>query len=327
MKKRLNEYFDTDLKRYRWPDAIRMEFKEEQNRWECYAFEAGSEREAHFLKVCEDLSIGLKKRSALVVTGNAVYSVPYLFLCIKEDKYPGGFGNYRDSINYYSQFIDFENVCSLDLAEDGLRTGETNICMVGARQKGKAIVDVTNTHANIDLMTLYHPHHRILIVSRHAKEIFEKAGLTGMKFVHCLERGRSYTEEEKSLDNTSETLEKNAKFFQLMVTEEVNAPPYAGNIIHGPPPCERCGSYEVYTSDDEYGFHYKSLADLKEVDFQYCKQAESQNRGIINLAHPQYVVSSKVVKIITDNKLKGWIGCGMLPKRKYDVIEIQGVTF
>ncbi|MCP4678766.1 MAG: hypothetical protein GY854_25420, partial [Deltaproteobacteria bacterium] len=264
-----------------------------------FHFDFGSRKEEEFCTFCRERGISLIKKSFVKVTGKSIYDYPFMRLHLKNDRFYTNWHSDQKNMNavyeYYSQFLDLSQVCDLKLNPDG--TSEGGECYSGLRQVRKVVVDSVQSK-RFDVMRSYYPLNRIILISRKFKDLIESAGLTGCKILPCLKAGQKYTDEEREIDFESETLDREADFFQLHFTDETNRPAKLGNVLQPGRfggPCPKCDYWHRHSlrDDGEYRDAFQSIRDLKDMDFQYYIRNNTTNRGLAQINDPEFIISNR----------------------------------
>lgn len=161
---------------------------------------------------------------------------------------------------------------------------------------------------------------RIFIISRRLKEIMRSAQLTGYKLLPCpaSTNGRSYvnTVSDQKFENKS----INTEYYQLVITEMVNNPPYGGKVRDFSPPCNKCHTHNGFFLSIEPRFR---RSDLKNTDFQVFDEYISDNTGRFAIRSQREIISAKALKIFLDNKIR-LLRYLTDPPIKYGIVEITG---
>lgn len=286
----------------RWPKEIKEKFGRFLGKYGVISFIDGSQEEMEFLTLAERLKIELSpKQTIMEIRGNDLYRHPFYYLNVKANPW-----------EYSEDFMDMSRACKEE-------NKELACCEMGAIQKKKVTLAPKETK-NFDIMHKsgwFNP--QIIIVTPRLKEIILSNNLTGCKFVPCLEKGKSYTDEEVDFASECPGLEKEAKFFQLVIPSETLGPQQVGKIHKICIRCSKCGTV--------YGFYSDRISfrkdDLNTTDFQKCSLCESENMGQFKTSVEVVIISSKVLRLFLENKIKGIDSYLTSPPIRYGVVEIQ----
>ena len=276
-------------------------FEKHVSRFGVIYFEEGTKEEHDFKKILKSQTITTNRSTVLKCTGKDLYRHPYHYLSARPER--------RDFD--YKYFMNYNNVC---------KGGGDLLCQTNLIQKNKVVIDLKKP-LNFDIVEIpgiLKP--KIHIVSRRLKEIIDTSGLTGYKLVPCLEKGKDYSKEETHFEIQSNKLEKEANYFQLVVTDEVKIPDCIGKITRIFSQCTTCNAVYGFLSDSD---SYFKDGDLMKTDFQRSGDFRTSNGKIIRSATESIIISSKVLKLFIDNKVKGLFRYMTDPPIKYGVVEIR----
>lgn len=281
MKKHIAYY----VPRIRWPESIWEQFGSNLTKIGTAFFEEETESwtEKRFIKACSALGIPLIRKTVPKYTGKDLYDHPFHCLEVRHDR----------DYHRVEDFIDFSSACG---------ESEKVICSVGARQKYKVTIDPQKSK-ELDIMTVpQQSRPRICLISRRLKELLESINATGCEFVPCLQKGREYSEKEKDFAFRSKELEEQAIRFQLLITAGVKRPASIGKVGRIVQQCPLCKTIYYADFEKEAVFH---LEDLNETDFQETSEYETDNVGTISIPGEFTIISSRVLRLLLENKITG----------------------
>jgi len=284
---------------------LRKLFPKEISEFGAIYFEEGSEREKEFIDHARKKRIKISRRGAFIsCTRSEITRFPFFYLSVKAD---------RD----YGQK---EKAFDMSLACGG---GVDEIfCETGIKQTKKIIIDPKKSK-KLDIMDVpFTSNPPAFIVSKRLKDLLEAHGVTGCKFIPCLELGKDYPEEITLLHTHDESLAETADYFQLLITETVINPPSVGyvKIKDSCPKCKTVQNMEIETNP------VFTIDDLRKTVFQVFNQYSTSNSGIIRIPVEIPIVSSRILDLILENKMKGireYLGD---PPIQYGIVEIRGIV-
>lgn len=281
-----------------WPNSIKKRFGKYISKFGVPYFEVGSKEEEEFIEECLNHNLTLTRKTVWQCTGKDLNKHPFYYLSVKV----------HNNIKYDEDFMDYSNACN----ECGWGTNR-----IGAKQIKKIKLNYDKLKL-IDITYLPNTSEHILLVSKRLKELMEPMKFKGYTLIPCLDSSKQYSEKEEKLTYQSEELEKDAKYFQLIVTNKVNNPPFVGMVENFLPPCQNCKSFRGFFISISPFFRQ---GDLKEVDFQYFSEYDSENFGRFSLQNYSYIISSNFFSFLIGNKVK--LDVYMTdPPVKYGVVEI-----
>lgn len=271
-------------------------------------FVEGSDEERKYLDTLKDESLKLTRWSFFKVDKKSLFDYPYYFLDIKENKV-------TKDLFESNMYLDFSETCNF------MHTYTKGVqCLNGLKQKKKIFLDPEKTK-KLDIMTLAFPFKRYILVSRKFKDIIQNESLKGAILIPCLKKGKNYTEKEMSIDSISKQLEDDADFFQLEIIQKVKRSPDVGDADFNK--CGKCGINNGRLGGNNISSGEYKMEYFADADFQFCDSYFSTKVGEIPQEDREYIVSSKVIKIIEENKLKGWDKYWDNPKIKYGPVFIS----
>ena len=281
-----------------WPDFIRDNFEKNFSKHGTLWFYKDSDVEATFKKECSLAKLKYYEKTILKVTGNALYDYPYHYLSIATDKY----------VYNEEYFLDFSNICE----------EKVFFCGQGIRQINKVVIDY-NKSKLLDIM-ITPTRKRLILISKKMKDILDDSKLTGFRTVPCLEKGREYHEIDIKLDTYSKEVEGAAKYFQLIITVNPIKPPKIGMLRRLFDQCPKCQRISGFDST-ETTYFYRN--DLKDVDFQFFTEYSDLKGNTFEISNEIPIISSKTLKILLSNKIKGLTRYTTDPPIQYGVVEIK----
>ena len=300
MEKRI-VYYNLTEKASMWSESILNKFQANMSKFGVVYFDEGSEKEAEFINQCKLDSISVNKKTVLKCTGKELYQHPYHYLSVKPlwDRY---------DIN---QFMINDNAC---------RGGGDIICKIGAIQKRKIVLDLTKP-LNVDIVEfagVFRPN--ILLLSKRLKNMMESQGFHGYRLIPCVNKRLQCSEEELLLDKSSNRLNEQATFFQLIVTDMVSNPECVGKVKRIFSQCPTCKTVYGFYSEGTPSF---KTGDLKKTDFQRTFQFITCMGDKYDFAKETIIISSRALRFLVENKAKGLFRFMTDPPIKYGVVELK----
>jgi hypothetical protein len=281
-----------------WPDPIIKKFSKNFTKYGGPWFYVCSDIEAEFEKECSSYNIDYYRKTILKATGKHLFDYPYFYLTVSTDR------------NIYTDedFLDFSNICD----------EKVFFCGHGIKQYRKVSIDYDKSKL-LDIM-ITPTKLRLLLISRKVKDIIEHNGLTGYRLIPCVEKGKKYKETDLLFDTYSKSIENNAQYFQLIVTEKVSRPPIVGNLIRIFSQCPKCKMVSGFDSDQSTYFNKN---DLKNTDFQFYNEYSTSAGDTFLIPNDIYIISSRTLRHFLDNNIKGMTRYTTDPPIQYGVVEIR----
>lgn len=284
-----------------WHNTICRMFDENMSRYGVIYFYENSEDELKFRNECSKLNINVNKNTVLKCTGKDLLRRPYHYLTVTPDK----------AIYDLRKIMDFSNVCP---------GGGDVLCTMNLQQKNKVVIDI-NKSKKLDIMAVPYLHKpKIILISRKLKELLEVQGFSGYRIVPCLEKGKDFSVDELRLETITHRIQKESAYFQLVITEESRKPEIVEQITRVFSKCSTCNTV--------YGFHsagtiYFEKGDLLDTDFQRTINYRTPNGQIIFFSGEAIIISSRVLKFLLDNKIRGLFRFMTDPPIKHGVVEVR----
>ncbi|GBC60974.1 hypothetical protein DENIS_1934 [Desulfonema ishimotonii] len=303
MDKRI-AYYRPSKRLVNWPKDVLQRFEKSESKYGVMYFEEGSEEEHSFLALCGEHGLGLIRGTMLKCTGKDLYRYPFHYLTVKMFR----------KMNYEYEFMDFSTACN---------NCNTGIHRVGATQVKKIQLDSGQLKSNDILEMPGYKAPNIFLISRNLKDLMESENFTGYRLIPCLEKGRHYSEKEMRSNTQSKKLENEANYFQLIITDKIINPPDIGRFRTLTPPCPVCNTFSNFIEVDEFVFHIK---DLQKKDFQILNEYNFKGMGRYHIGGDIPIISSRVLRLFIENKIKGLYRYMTDPPVKYGIVEIEGIT-
>jgi hypothetical protein len=265
----------------RWPSELESEYSKEYGKYGIFTFEEDSPREKSFLSAVAQTGIKVAGRSEWLLTGDDLLRRPFHYLTLKSDKdYPHG------------EYADDTRLCG----------GDQNVwCRTGGVQKQKVLVDPKKSQP-YDIMLLPEMKDpRIIILTRAVKDLLTSANLSGFRFEPCLIKGQSYQSSEMGF-GAPLLSDHGVTHYQLVPLVRTKGPAQLGKILRPPMRCSKCGTVYQYWADRTPAFHEQELND---VDFQCFNEYQTENEGKFRIPGEVFIVSSRFLKVLLDNKTTG----------------------
>jgi hypothetical protein len=301
MNKRISYYVIRNSREQAWPNALRDKFSENLSKYGVFWFETGSSLEGDFLQVSANLRVDIKKKELWKCTGKDLFNHPYHYLSVALD---------RDNFQLRDIF-DYSSGC----------TGKDRyLCDIGIKQVNKVVIDVKKSK-QLDIMLIpFTLKPKIYLISRRLKEILDENKCTGVEYIPCLEKWHEYSSGDYLLQTENEKIESEASFFQLRILERTINPARVGSFEGKIGLCPVCRTaYDVDFDRTPY-FH---INDLQSCDFQLYDTYVNKQGEKLTIPGEIVIISSKVLKLFIDNKVKGLRSYYTDPPIKHGVVEIE----
>ena len=205
-------------------------------------------------------------------------------------------GHDRDYIP--GAFIDIDNPCYRGEGPYGI------LCLEGAQQYKKIVINTRKTKLANDIMSLYNLPLPI-IVSKRLRNLLKDEVATGIEFVPCLDERMTFTAVDLVFNEPVPHLEEDALFFQLVITNELNYPVITRKV-KTVKRCPRCGTvhyfYAIATGED---IDVLEKIDNPPFDFTLCRTFTSENEGEFKMPWGIKLVSRRMVQLFETHKIKG----------------------
>ncbi|MFC1884967.1 hypothetical protein ACFL2O_09365 [Thermodesulfobacteriota bacterium] len=299
MEKRIAYYRKKDSKP--WPEVINAGFAKSMSKFGVAYFEDGSVEEKDFLDLCSKMKLDFERRTILKCTGKSLFDHPYHYLSV-----PG-----NRKINFLNE-TEYDEICT-----------ECNKCMlnIGYLPERNLILDYNSINPKNEFFHINgYSIPTIFIISHRLKEIMQSAGLMGYQLMPCTASANRHSyvntgSHQEFADHSIDT-----QYYQFVITETVNNPPFAGTVRDFSPPCKKCHTRNGFYLSIEPCFN---RSDLKDTDFQVFDEYISDNVGRFAIRSQREIISARALKILIDNKvrLQRYLTD---PPIKYGVVEIDG---
>jgi len=271
------------------PDWVKLKqmFRRNISRFNVPFFEAGSEAEHEFLRLCQTSNLLAYKKTVIEYGPGTTRPDRFLYLVVKDD---GGACIAQNQ----ERFLDLSTACPGGGAFGTCGRGAKQIDKVALMPEG---VEVIRT---LGLLSASRPNvPRIYLASATVADALTKARATGLEIAPT---------------DTPDC-------HQLRITAETAGPTRIGQARMGKR-CPICGVATLFVGSSERYFH---PGDLKLGDFQACRSYLADNVGQFEILNGFPIISQRIFDLLVGLKVKGLDRYSTDPPIRHAMVQVHSL--